>query len=243
MQASPRPPLEYLQQGPQSGPVEQVVVLLHGYGRNATLMQKMADEVAGRLPQALIVMPQAPEIFEAPDSDEGNALKVPRQLRADDPDEEAGSLRRQWFSIRAATFDEMRQQLMIVAAQLNQFLSDILTQHGLRESDAALMGFSQGGAVALYTAYYRPLPVKCVVGHSTLFMGGHHFLSQPPTLYVYGLDDEEFARPRFEEAARQLSVHIPDITVRALAGLRHTTNAHSRGVVADYLARHLKRSP
>ncbi|MCM2343672.1 MAG: alpha/beta hydrolase [Alphaproteobacteria bacterium] len=241
MQASLRKRLEYLQRSPQSGPAEQVVVLLHGYGRNAALMQKMADEVAARLPRALIVMPQAPEIFEAPASDEGNALKVPRQLRVDDSDEGDNGLRRQWFSIRAATFDEMRHQLMQVAQQVNEFLSEVLDQNGLSESDAALMGFSQGGAVALYTAYYRPTPVKCVVGHSTLFMGGHHFLSQPPTLYVYGLDDEEFARPHFEDAARQLSVHIPDITVKALAGLRHTTNAQSRAVVADYMARHLKQ--
>ena len=54
---------------------DSAVVLLHGYGRDASLMKKLADEVQARLPQALVLMPQAPEEYEACTSDEGHALR------------------------------------------------------------------------------------------------------------------------------------------------------------------------
>lgn len=242
MQAPTGNRLEYIELRPRSGVVEQIIILLHGYGRNAALMQKMAEEVAARLPRALILMPQAPDIFEAPHNDEGNALKVPQQLRGSDTDEDAGGARRQWFSIRAATFDDMRHKVMHVAQQVNDLLSEMLERYELSEADAALMGFSQGGAVALYAAYYRPKPVCCVVGHSTLFMGGTDMPSKTPTLYIYGQDDEEFTPQHFESAVRQLKQHVPDMKVEALAGLRHTTSARSRNIVADYMAQQFRDS-
>ncbi|QQG36159.1 MAG: hypothetical protein HYS17_11830 [Micavibrio aeruginosavorus] len=243
MQASPSNSLECLELRPRSGVVAQIVVLLHGYGRNAALMRKMAGEVAARLPQALILMPHAPEAYETPESSEGNVLSVPQQLRGEDAEEGADGLRRQWFSIDAATLEDMRQKTMQAAGRVNEFLTQALAENGLSESDAALMGFSQGGAVALYAAYYRPVPVRCVAGHSTLFMGGDHMPSKPPTLYIYGLDDEEFSRQRFESGVRQLRAQIPNLTVEAVAGLRHTTNMQSRHIVADYIARHFNQTP
>ena len=240
MQVSTAKPLEYLQQAPKSGSVEQLVVLLHGYGRNATLMQKLAAEISLRLPQALIVMPQAPEEFEAHTSDEGNVLRVPEQLRGDDPEGLPTGARRQWFSIRASSLDDMAHHLMGAAAQVNDFISVKLAEYGLPDSDAALMGFSQGGVVALYAAYHRANPVRCVVGHSTIFMGGAGLGSKPPTLYLYGLADEEFKPARYEAASAFVKAHVPDTTVRAIPGLRHTTNAKSRAIVADYIAGYFK---
>ena len=232
--------LEYLQQAPKSGPVEQIIVLLHGYGRNATLMQKLADEIAERLPQALILMPQAPEKYEAPASDAGNALRVPEQLRTEDREGTDPGQRRQWFSIRAATLADMDRHLRAAVTRINDFISAQLAQHGLKDSDAALMGFSQGGVVALYAAYRRMAPMACVVGHSTIFMGGPDLHSKPPTLYLYGLDDEEFSEKRYEESGRHVKAHMPDTKMQGVPGLRHTTNAESRAVVADFIAGHFK---
>ncbi len=236
MQVPPDKSLEFLQQAPKSGAVEQLVVLLHGYGRDASLMRKLADEVQTRLPQALILMPQAPEEYEAHTSDEGNALRVPEQLRGDDPEGLSAGARRQWFSIRAASIDDMAHHLIGAAARVNDFISGKLAEYGLQNSDVALMGFSQGGVVALYAAYHRAEPVRCVVGHSTIFMGGAGLGSKPPTLYLYGLDDEEFKPARYEAAASFVKAHVPETTVRAVPGLRHTTNAESRAIVADYIA-------
>lgn len=239
MQVPPVARLEYLEQAPKSGPVRQIVVLLHGYGRNAALMQKLADEVHLRLPQAIIFMPHAPEEYEEHVSDD-NVLRVPEQLRGDDPGSFSPGMRRKWFSIAGATLEEVTRRVFKVTDLINDFMSEKMTQYNLQDQDVALMGFSQGGVVALYTAYHRPRSIACVVGHSTIFMQGMDLQSKPPTLYLYGLDDEEFPPQRYETAAAFVKAHVPDTTVRAVEGLRHTTNAESRAIVADFIADHFK---
>ena len=239
MQVSPVPTLQFLQNVPASGAVEQLVVLLHGYGRDASLMKKLADEVRTRLPQALILMPHAPEDMEEHVGDD-NVLRVPEQLRDDHTQAFTPGSRRKWFSIRGATLDELSHRILSVTALVNHFITQKMQEYGLQDKDVALMGFSQGGVVALYTAYSRTHPLACVVGHSTLFMPGWALTSMMPTLYLYGLDDEEFPPSRYEEAARLLSAQVPDTTVRAVTGLRHTTNAESRMIVADYIAAHFQ---
>lgn len=239
MQVPPQHNLEYLQVAPKSGPVKQLVVLLHGYGRNASLMQKLADEVQARLPQALILMPHAPEEMEEHVGDD-NVLRVPEQLRGDDPQSFSPGMRRKWFSIRGATLEEVTKRVFRVTDLINDFMSVHMATHQLSEKDVALMGFSQGGVVALYTAYHRALPMACVVGHSTIFMQGMDLQSKPPTLYLYGLADEEFPPERYEAAAAFVKAHVPDTTVRAIKDLRHTTNTESRAIVADFIAHHFK---
>lgn len=239
MQASPATKLEYLQEAPENGAIGQLVVLLHGYGRDASLMKKLADEVRVRLPQALILMPQAPEEMEE-HVGEDNVLRVPEQLRDDAAQGFMPGARRKWFSIRGKTLDELTHHILRVADTVNDFITGHMRAHGLQDKDVALMGFSQGGVVALYTAYHRAQPISCVVGHSTIFMPGVDLTSKVPTLYLYGLDDEEFPPNRYEAAAVYVADHVPETTVCAVPGLRHTTNAESRGIVADYIASHLK---
>lgn len=237
MQVSPVPTLQFLQNAPENGAVQQLVVLLHGYGRDASLMKKLSDELRARLPQALILMPQAPEDMEEPVGDD-NVLRVPEQLRDDHAQEFTPGSRRKWFSIRGASLEELTHRILHVTDLVNDFITQKINEYGLQDKDVALMGFSQGGVVALYTAYSRAQPLACVAGHSTLFMPGLALTSTMPTLYLYGLDDEEFPPSRYEEAARLLSAQVPDVSVRAVAGLRHTTNAQSRAIVADYIAGH-----
>jgi len=239
MQVPPQHNLEYLQVAPKSGPVKQLVVLLHGYGRNASLMQKLADEVQARLPQALILMPHAPEEMEEHVGDD-NVLRVPEQLRDDDAQSFMPGTRRKWFSIRGASLDELTHRILGVTDLINDFISASMAVHKLRDKDVALMGFSQGGVVALYTAYHRAQELACVVGHSTIFMQGMDLQSKPPTLYLYGLADEEFPPERYETAAAFVKAHVPDTTVRAVEGLRHTTNSESRAIVADFIAHHFQ---
>lgn len=238
MQAPQRHPLQYIENAPESGAVAQLVILLHGYGRDATLMIKQAEAVRALLPQALILMPQAPEDMEGAVGDD-NVLPLPAQLRDDDVSAMPADSRRQWFSIRGADLQQLTARIFKVTALLNDFISQKRDQYGLTDQDIALMGFSQGGVVALYTAYLRPQAVACVVGHSTIFIPGSTLHSSVPTLYLYGLADEEFTPARYQEAAQHILEHVPHTAVMAVPGLRHTTNAESRALVADYIAAHL----
>lgn len=225
---------------PAAGRPAKIVLLLHGYGRDATLMQKLADEIAGKLPHALIVMPHAPEEFEAPDSDHGNVLRVPEQLRVDNPDDLPPGTRRQWFSIRAADLKELANGLARASEGVNRLITALCSQYQLTDRDVALMGFSQGGGVALFSAYMREREVACVVGHSTIFVESPAYKSAPPTLYLYGEQDEEFDDRHYGHGVAAVKAYIPDATIVSMPGLRHTTSAESRATVADYIIRYLK---
>ena len=224
----------------ETGRPGKIVLLLHGYGRDATLMQKLGDEIAGKFPQALIVMPHAPEEFEAPDSDHGNVLRVPEQLRSDNPEDLSPGTRRQWFSIRAADLKDLANGLARASEGINRLVTELCRQYQLTDRDVALMGFSQGGGVALFSAYTRGRDVACVVGHSTIFVESPEYKSTPPTLYLYGEEDEEFGERHYGPGEAAIKAYIADATIISMPGLRHTTSAESRAIVADYIIRYLK---
>lgn len=224
---------------PERDPPAKIILLLHGYGRDASLMQKLADEIAGKLPQALIVMPHAPEAFEAPDSDHGNLLRVPEQLRADDPEDSSPRARRQWFSIRAASLKDLAAGLARASEGVNRLITELCGQYQLADRDVAVMGFSQGGGVALFTAYMREQDLACAVGHSTIFIESPHYKSAPPTLYLYGEEDEEFDDRHYGPGAAAVKAYAANATIMSLPGLRHTTSTESRTIVADFIVRHL----
>ena len=230
---------ECLALAPDTDRPAKIILLLHGYGRDASLMQKLADEIAGKSPQALIVMPHAPEAFEAPDSDHGNLLRVPEQLRAAPPDDQPPGARRQWFSIRAASLNDLAAGLARASEGINRLITELCGQYQLTDRDVAVMGFSQGGGVALFSAYMREQNLACAVGHSTIFIQSPAYKSAPPTLYLYGEEDEEFDDRHYGPGSAAVKAYARDATIISLPGLRHTTSAESRTIVADFIVRHL----
>lgn len=208
----------------------QLVILLHGYGRSAALMEKVADAILDTLPTARIIMPEAPEKMDRPADERDNLLRVPADVRAPD-----GLPERQWFDIRGDAA-ALRQRVAGVTARLNDFIDAQRDLLGLQDKDIALMGFSQGGAVALYTALSRAAEIRCVVGHSTIFVGQAAFRSRPPVLHIYGGADPEFSQQRFADTAAALAHFTDRLTVRKIDGLVHKTSAESRAAVARYIA-------
>ncbi|HEY8189915.1 MAG TPA: phospholipase, partial [Micavibrio sp.] len=57
--------MEYLAFRQPDKPVKKLVILLHGYSRNADYMQKMADEVLRTVPEAMAICPHGIEELEA----------------------------------------------------------------------------------------------------------------------------------------------------------------------------------
>ncbi|HEY8192228.1 MAG TPA: hypothetical protein VIG74_07370, partial [Alphaproteobacteria bacterium] len=141
---------QYAAWGPAAGgPAQQLVVLMHGIGLNGIIMEKMAREIAAVLPHARIVAPHGPEAYAPPSYQDGDLLKAPEILGADDM-----AHARQWFQISGGP-DVIREKLRKVAQTMNDFIDNQRDMIGLTDKDIAVMGFSQGGGVALYTAFLR----------------------------------------------------------------------------------------
>lgn len=200
---------------PPEQPVRRLVIGLHGYGVDAHFMTKPLAVVQRHMPGALCVAVQAPEICE----------------RAPQGEERA----RMWFSIRGP--DEAIYPRMLAALEkFNLLVDGLLDDFGLKESDTALYGFSQGATMALYAGFVRPARYGSVVAHSIMFRGVNGVgLSRPPVLYLYGLNDEIFAPAVFQEGANRLVSDGCEVSAMGVARLDHRTNSTSRALAARWL--------
>lgn len=218
---------DYVSRGPADA--RRLVVLLHGYGRNPAFMDKMADAILAELPDTRIIMPWAPDHMRRPDDETGNLLRVPGDVREAD-----GQAERQWFDIQGGA-NELRGRIVKVATRMNEFIDNQRDIMGIGDDDIAIMGFSQGGGVALYTALMRAQKVRCVVAHSTIFLGDTIFKSRPPVMMLRGDADPEFKPAMFDAAEKAIAGYTDSLTLRRVKGLGHTTSRESREIVARYI--------
>jgi phospholipase/carboxylesterase len=228
--------IEFIAEGPVSGKAKQLVVLLHGLGFNAEHMLGLALAVRERLPDALVVMPRGLERFSRGTGRPDNFFTLPVQLAAE---AKPAFEQRQWFPIDG-TWAEIQANMERLAPRLNAFIDAQRDALGIEDENIALMGFSQGGGVALATAFSRHSAIGCVVGHSTLVRPDKSFTAKPPTLFIYGTADEEFSAAKYEEIIQDLRDYLAEVDVGIVPGLSHRTSSASRMLAADYIAHHLR---
>ncbi len=79
------------------------------------------------------------------------------------------------------------------APSLDAFISEELQKRGLNESDAVLVGFSQGTMMALHVGLRRERPLAGIIGYSGRQVAAHllaeELRSRPPVLLVHGTED------------------------------------------------------
>lgn len=227
---------EYIVEQKGAGQPEKLVFLFHGYGLNAYVMHKLALQLLEDIPDVKVIMPHAPEPLMMPIVDNDTALRVPQQLLGKEAVLTEGL---QWFDIANKHINEYRDPLYKLAGKLNKFIDEKRDEHGLKDKDIAIMGFSQGGAVAIYTAMLRDNPVSCLVAHSTMFLGGDSLQSQMPTLFIYGDEDEEFDDGMYQNVVEQLRDYMPLVEEKRIPNLSHKTNNDSRRETSAFIRKHL----
>jgi len=213
------PVLEYLAGGVPVGQARHLAVFLHGYGRDGHVMEKAAEACLDRIKDIRVVLPHGPQpadlLFE-------EGIKNPRQ----------------WFTLKGGR-PQFRPRLHESAAMINAFIDRQITDLGISDENVALVGFSQGGAVATYAGFLRKQSLGCVVAHSSLFFGGETPVSTLPLLYIHGTEDEEFTNDEFAFSEKNLAEILSDLIVERVEGLGHRTSQISRKIVADYIAAQL----
>jgi len=120
-------------------------------------------------------------------------------------------------------------------------LEKIATQKAAGDTKVVLGGFSQGGALAIYTAYSRPVPkLSGVIGHSCYAVGGFEALrnTDVPLLFVHGDIDPVIPMTWAKQSMEQLKeAGVKDIRFHSIPGLDHGANPASLHVVRDFLPR------
>ncbi len=149
---------------------QQLVVLLHGLGADGNDLISLAPYWGPALPDAEFVSPDAP---------------FPCDM---------APFGRQWFSLQDRSPERVLAGVRASAAMLDGFLDEALAARGLDGGRLALVGFSQGTMMSLYTGLRRAVAPAGIVGFSGALVGAdtlpQEIRARPPVLLVHGDADE-----------------------------------------------------
>ncbi len=161
--------------GPSWGPAlkgkpRQLVILCHGLGADGHDLIDLAPYWGRALPDAVFVSPHGPESFDmAPTG-------------------------RQWFPIGDLDPAHFGAGVRRAAPVLNQFIDAQLKKYDLPPTAYALMGFSQGAMVALFTGLRRPAAPRAILAFSGALVDPEDLAAElknhAPVLLAHGQADQ-----------------------------------------------------
>lgn len=199
----------------RSGSTKQLVVLLHGLGADGNDLIGLAPFFAEALPDAHFIAPNAPEPCDM----------APYGY--------------QWFSLQDWTPESMHAGARKAAPQLNGFLDAQLRHFGLADNQLALVGFSQGTMMSLYTALRRPQPIAGVVGFSGALLGADamegEVRSRTPVCLIHGTADAVVPFSAMEHAESFLALNDVPVETYARPGLAHGIDQDGISIAMGFL--------
>jgi phospholipase/carboxylesterase len=182
----------------QEHKAKHLFVFLHGCGATAQSMIPIAFRFQARFPSAALVVPSG---F--------------------DPDARGGAAQ-EWYPTRGLNCDNHRERVAAVLPDVEDLVRREQTNLGVPAGRTVLIGFSQGGTVAL-EAVKAPGLASAVVAFSSRFAQtparGSHIASR--IHLVHGEFDSVVSRVYAERAARVLeALHVP-VTLDIVEDLGH----------------------
>jgi len=208
--------LRTLALSPQSGnDPKKIVLLLHGLGSNAEDLIALAPMMAPEMPDVLFLSVDAPYPCDmAPNG-------------------------YQWFSLQDRDPARIMMELRRVRPLLEGYIHEVLEKYGLKNSDLALGGFSQGTMTSLYTALYAQESYAGVLGYSgALFLDEDAGpLTKLPVCLIHGEDDDVVPFQSLELAETALKAQNFDIETLACPQLGHSIDEKGLKKGTAFLAR------
>ena len=202
---------------PVSGKTEQLVILLHGLGADGNDLIGLAPHLAQRLPSAKFIAPNAP---------------YPCDM---------APMGYQWFTLQARTPEAMLAGAQSTRPILDAFIDAQLQQHGLTDDRLALVGFSQGTMMSLFTGPRRHRQLSGIVGYSGRLIGpellAEEVRTHPPVVLVNGDQDELIPVSAQPEAVAGLEAAGLAVEAHIRPGLGHSIDQEGVEIGSAFLAK------
>jgi len=212
-------------EGPEFGPAaggapRKLVLLLHGLGADGDDLIGLAPHFSRLLPDAAFVSPNAP--FPCDMAPYGY----------------------QWFSLQDRDPAAILSGVQAARPILDAFIDAQLARFKLIEPDLALVGFSQGTMMSLYTAPRRGKSVAGVVGFSGALVGqdllAAELKSRPPMLLVHGDADPVVPAAASKAAKAALEAQGFAVELHIRPGLPHGIDEQGLVLAGRFLHKVLK---
>jgi phospholipase/carboxylesterase len=187
------PTLEAIHWGPASkAKPRQLVVLCHGLGADAYDLIDLAPSWQNACPDALFASVHAPFQHES-------------------------GFGRQWWSVADRSPAVMEAGARTAAPYLHGFIDAELTRLELPPTAYAIMGFSQGAMISLFTGLRRPIAPRAILAFSGALIAPEtlaaELANRAPVLLVHGEADE--AVPVFRSHDAEAALIAAGVPVEA----------------------------
>lgn len=147
----------------------------------------------------------------------------------------------QWFSLLDREPSRIFREIAIAAPILNEYIDRQMTRFSLTPKDVALVGFSQGSMMSLYTAPRRAEALGGVVAISGGLRGPEHFAaevkSRPPICLIHGTADDVVPFAFMGEAEQILKQNNVPVESHARPGLGHGIDEVGLDIMSTFLKR------
>ena len=182
---------------PREGSPSPLYVYLHGVGATALAMTPIVDRFAQAYPQAAHLIPDG---FESSD---------------------VAPQGRQWFSIHGIDEASRPARVAAVVPLLVDFVRDAQRHFGVTPVATALVGFSQGGIIALEAAQAHAGLVGRVVAIASRYAMLPCVAPDAVIHLVHGKEDRVVPARHTVEAATRLVALGGDVTADVVPGIGH----------------------
>ena len=202
---------------PREGAASPLFIYLHGVGGSALAMTQVADRFAQAYPQAAHLIPEGFDPSDvAPDG-------------------------RQWFSIAGITEGNRPVRVAASLPRLVDFVRDAQAQLCVIPVATALIGFSQGGILALEAAQAHRGLVGRVVAIASRYAVTPGAPPDAVIHLVHGKEDAVVPARYSVEAATRLVALGADVTADIVPGIGHTPHPELVGRALGHLQTFLPR--
>ena len=210
---------DYCFQSGQGTPPKKMVIFLHGYGADGKDLISIAPLWTDALKDTIFYAPNAPEMCEM------------------------SQMGFQWFSLTDRSDEAMSAQIKHAFPILKNYIEKKCDDHNLTVQDVAIVGFSQGTMMALYTLPQMDLPCAEALCYSGRLIGLDHIakesLQRFPICAIHGDQDEIVPYESLSNMEQRLTDLGYNIQTHTRPGLGHGIDSEGLRIGLDALQKSL----